>query len=69
MVVDDSNIGALCDVIKGDMLDVTYAALPANLCDVEEVKKVYKIKEEELMVGTLLEAVVNRISTKHIVAF
>lgn len=50
------------------MEDVTQCPMP-DMFDVEEVKKVYKIKEEELIVGSLLDAVVNRMSTKHIVAF
>jgi hypothetical protein len=58
----------VCEIIKGDMEDVTQCSLP-DLFDIEEIKKVYKIKEEELIVGTLLEAVINRMSTKHIAAF
>ena len=68
VLVENSNVDVVCDAIKGDMFDVTQSPLP-DLSDIDEIKKVYKIKEEELMVGTLLEAVINRMSTKHIVAF
>ena len=67
-MINHNQLGAVCDIIKGDMEDVTQSPLP-DMFDVEEIKKVYKIREEELIVGTLLEAVVNRMSTKHIVAF
>ena len=67
-MIDHNKMDVVCEIIKGDMEDVTQCPLP-DLFDIEEIKKVYKIKEEELIVGTLLEAVINRMSTKHIVAF
>jgi hypothetical protein len=40
-----------------------------SLSNEAEVKKIYKIKDMELNVGTLLEAVINRIATKELVSF
>jgi len=53
-------------VVQGELTDI---AGIQDICNEKEIKKIYKIKEEELKVGSLLEAVINRISTKEIVAF
>ena len=53
-------------IVEGDSVDITNLD---EICDEKEVKKIYKVKDEELTVGSLLDAVINRISTKEIVTF
>ena len=66
VVLDSQSAETVSSFIKGDLKDVGEIQ-SRNLCKEEEIKKVYKIKAEELKVGSLLDAVINRISTKEVV--
>ena len=64
MILDTKQIEDVKKSVKGDLLDISQLS---ELTDSDEIKKVYKIKDAELLVGTLLDAVVNRISCKEFV--
>ena len=53
-------------LIQGDEVSIDKLS---DLTDVAEVKKMYKVKDLELNVGTLTEAVVARMVTKDFVSF
>ena len=53
-------------IVQGELIDIDKIQ---EISNEKEIKKIYKIKEEELKVGSLLEAVINRISTKDIITF
>lgn len=52
--------------LMGDVCDVEEIE---NLCNIELIKKTYKITEKELEVSTLLDSVVSRIATKECGSF
>jgi len=64
VILDEMSVENVQNAIKGCVTDITEIS---KFSKVEEIKKIYKIREAELEVGTLLEAVINRISTKAIV--
>ena len=68
MTLDDTNSQLVKESIKGDLKDLSEIH-SSGLSKIDDIKKIYKIKEEELKVGTLLEAVVNRMSSKEIMTF
>ena len=66
VLLHEMNENELESIVQGELTDIDKVR---ELCDEKEIKKIYKIKEEELKVGSLLEAVINRISTKDIITF
>ena len=66
VVLDENSADAVYNSVKGELRSPSEVK-EAN--DIQLIKKLYKIKEEELIAGSLLEAVVNRISAKEIVTF
>ncbi|KAK3585840.1 hypothetical protein CHS0354_038365 [Potamilus streckersoni] len=61
---DNSKLNALQQLIKGRQLPLSDLHSTA---DTSAIKKIYKIRDEELEVCSLLDAVVTRISSKEIV--
>jgi len=68
VTLDETNSQLVKESIKGDLRDLSEIH-SSGLSQIDDIKKIYKIKEEELKVGTLLEAVVNRMSSKEIMTF
>lgn len=68
VVLDEGSSEQVKAAVKGELCDIK-EIISRRLCSEEEVKKIYKIKDEELKVGQLLDAVINRISSKDIVTF
>lgn len=66
VTLSEEHAVGITSLVRGERRDLSEIA---ELSDEKEIKKVYKIKEQELKVGTLLEAVINRISTKECVTF
>ena len=57
----------VCSSVTGEMVNLIENNLQP--CIEHELRKIYKIKDEELKIGSLLDAVINRISTKELVTF
>ena len=58
----------VCSTVAGDKFNLAeYNHVQRN--NEHELKKLFKIKEEELKVASLLDAIINRISTKDLVTF
>ena len=66
VILEEDKIESIKAIVKGTLSDLSEIV---SLSNEAEVKKIYKIKDMELNVGTLLEAVINRIATKELVSF
>ena len=64
VVLNEDDMELVCSKVKGELVDLTQENL--ETCDEKELRKIYKIKEEETKIVTLLDAIINRISTKEI---
>lgn len=67
VVLNDDDMALVCSTVKGDLVKSDH--LNFKYFDEMELKKVFKIKNEELTVGTILDAILNRISTKELVTW
>lgn len=67
VVLNDDDMALVCSTVKGDLVKSDHFNF--KYFDEMELKKVFKIKNEELTVGTILDAIVNRISTKELVTW
>lgn len=67
VVLNKEDIELVCSTVNGELLHPIQNI--SSTCDEMELKKIFKIKEEELKVGSLLDAIINRISTKEMVTF
>ena len=52
--------------IEGDLVDISKLC---DFADIEQIKKIYKVKEPELSVGTLEDALLCRMASKEFVTF
>ncbi|KAK2143482.1 hypothetical protein LSH36_838g01010 [Paralvinella palmiformis] len=64
--VDEGTLSTLCSRIQGENIPLSRLK---EFTDVGLIKKVYKVTDEELNVGTLLEAAVGRMASKEFVTF
>lgn len=67
VVLKEDDMALVCSSVKGDLVKPEH--LNFKNCDELELKKMYKIKNDEMTVGTVLDAIVNRISTKELVTW
>lgn len=63
VVLNEKDMELVCSKVKGELADLTRENF--GTCE-QEVKKIYRIKEEEMKTVTLIDAIINRISTKEI---
>lgn len=66
VTLNETDRDTVCNMIKGELVNL-YNELDS--CNHEEVKKFYKIKDVELLVGSLLDAIIVRITTKELVSW
>lgn len=64
VVLNKLDVDFVCSVVKGELVDLTKKDWP---CNENEIRKLFKIKDEELYVSSILDAVINRMSTKDMV--
>ena len=62
----NSSMDSITALIKGEEVDMGRLS---SLTDEKTVKAMYKITDAELSVGSLSEAVVSRIATKHFISY
>lgn len=65
VVLNKQDMELVCSKIKGELASLTQSNF--GTCNEEELIKIYKIKEEEMKTVSLLDSIINRISTKEIV--
>ncbi|XP_046458370.1 EKC/KEOPS complex subunit Tprkb-like [Daphnia pulex] len=64
VVLNEEDMELVCSKVKGELAEPTQDNF--ETCDENELRKIYKIKEEETKIVSLLDAIINRISTKEI---
>lgn len=64
VVLNEEDMELVCSKVQGELTDLTQENF--GTCGEQELKKIYKIKEDEMKVVTLIDAIINRISTKEI---
>ncbi|KAI9550649.1 hypothetical protein GHT06_004420 [Daphnia sinensis] len=65
VVLSKEDMELVCSQVKGELANP--AESDFGMCDEEELRKIYKIKEAEVKTASLLDSIINKISTKEIV--
>ncbi|KZS05335.1 EKC/KEOPS complex subunit Tprkb [Daphnia magna] len=65
VVLNKEDMVLVCSQVKGELANPVKSNF--GMCDEEELRKIYKIKEVETKTVSLSDSIINRISTKEIV--
>ncbi|KZS17413.1 TP53RK-binding protein [Daphnia magna] len=65
VVLNKEDMVLVCSQVKGESANPVQSNF--GMCDEEELRKIYKIKEVEMKTISLFDSIINRISTKEIV--
>ncbi|XP_057368771.1 EKC/KEOPS complex subunit Tprkb-like [Daphnia carinata] len=65
VVLSKEDMELVCSEVKGELTNPAESNF--GICDEDELRKIYKIKEVEMKTVSLLDSIINKISTKEII--
>lgn len=63
---EESKFTEICDLVQGELVEIGKLT---DMADEKLIKKLYKVTDLELTVGSLVEAVVGRMASKDFITY